>query len=389
MSEAEASQQDNGANAVATAEAPPALSGVAAAYQKSFNFFLRPLVPLLDDPSISEIMVNGADDVFIERKGQIEHTGITFRDDQEVMSAANHIAQFVGKTISEQDPILDGRLPDGSRICIILPPIAAKGVSINIRKFSTKAIDPSFLIDVKSITPEALEFVLMAVQAAKNIIISGGTGSGKTTLLNILSTAFDDAERIVVIEDTRELQVQKQHVVQMEARPADVYGKGQVTVRDLFVASLRMRPDRIVVGECRRGEALDMLQAMSSGHSGSMATLHAETPAQACGRLETMCMMADLGLPLPALRRQVGGAIDLVVQAARLHNGRRLITHVSEIGVNEETNTYVVTDIFSLDTAQEFPMLEWTGTRPQLADEVTWKGLGEHVNLTRRIMGLE
>ncbi len=369
------------------AEAPPDRATlIESARRRSMAFFLRPIVDLLEDPSVGEVMVNGPDEVYVERGGRVERTPNTFPDEHAVLAAANHIAQFVGKTISEESPILDGRLPDGSRICIVLPPIAARGASINIRRFSTKAVEPSFLLDVKAITPEALEFILLSVAASLNVIVSGGTGSGKTTLLNILSTAFGDNERIVVIEDTRELQVQKQHVVQLEARPPDPFGKGEVTVRDLFIASLRMRPDRIVVGEVRRGEAVDMLQAMTSGHRGSMATLHADTPLGACGRLETMCMMADLGLPISALRRQVAGALDLVIQAARLHDGRRLITHVSEIDIDEQAGTYIAHDIFALDTALEFPMLKWTGHPPALAQDILWKGLSDRVDLTRHIM---
>ena len=367
-------------------QAEPPKAQPVSAYRRSINFFLGPIIPLLEDDSVSEIMVNGPEDVYIERRGRIEKSPLRFPSDNSVRAAAAHIAQYVGKSITEEEPLLDGRLPDGSRICIVFPPIAAKGVSINIRKFAAKAVDPGFLLEYKAITPEALEFVLLSVAATQNIIISGGTGSGKTTLLNILSTAFSEDERIVVIEDTRELQVQKQHVVQMEARPADAYGKGQVTVRDLFVTSLRMRPDRIVVGEVRRGEALDMVQAMSSGHSGSMATLHADTPGGACGRLETMCMMADVGLPLAAIRRQVASSIHLVVQSARLHNGRRLITHVSEVSYDEPGNAYKIRDIFLLDTSLDFPMLKWTGRTPRLAREIAWQGLSDQVKLTSEIM---
>lgn len=356
------------------------------AYRRSMNYFLAPIVPLLEDESVSEVMVNGPEEVYIERKGRIERTPVRFPSDNAVRAAAAHIAQYVGKSITEEEPLLDGRLPDGSRICIVFPPIAARGVSINIRKFAAKAIDPAFLLENKAISPEALEFVLLSVSAAQNIIVSGGTGSGKTTLLNILSTAFADDERIVVIEDTRELQVQKQHVVQMEARPADAYGKGQVTVRDLFVTSLRMRPDRIVVGEVRRGEALDMVQAMSSGHSGSMATLHADTPGGACGRLETMCLMADVGLPLVAIRRQVASSIHLVIQSARLHSGRRLISHVSEVSYDEPGNAYAIRDIFLLDTTMDFPMLKWTGRTPLIARELEWQGLSDRVKETKAIM---
>jgi pilus assembly protein CpaF len=364
------------------------LSGRERAYQASMRHFLGPLVVLMEDPSVSEIMVNGPKQIYVERRGQIEQAPLEFKNELELQAAANNIAQFVGRAVSEKEPILDGRMPDGSRICIVMDPISGAGTSINIRRFSSKAINPEFLIDVKSMTPEALEFALLCVQGALNVIVSGGTGSGKTTMLNILSNAFDDAERIVVVEDTRELQVQKQHVVNLEARPADAYGQGQITIRDLFVTSLRMRPDRIIVGEVRRGEALDMIQAMTSGHAGSMATLHADTPSGACGRLETMCMMADSGLPLAAIRRQIASAIDVVVQAARLHNGRRLTTHISEIDFDEPNNTYIVNDIFNLDTSLEFPVLKWTGRRPKLADEISWKGLTGHVKLTKGILGM-
>jgi pilus assembly protein CpaF len=369
-------------------EAKPA-SARERAYQASMRHFLGPLVALMEDPSVSEIMVNGPKSIYVERKGRIEQVEAQFKDELELQAAANNIAQFVGRSVNEKEPILDGRLPDGSRICIVLNPVSGAGTSVNIRRFSTQAIDPKFLLEVKSMTPEALEFALLCVQGALNVIVSGGTGSGKTTMLNILSNAFDDAERIVVVEDTRELQVQKKHVVALEARPADPYGQGQITIRDLFVTTLRMRPDRIIVGEVRRGEALDMVQAMTSGHAGSMATLHADTPSGACGRLETMCMMADSGLPLPAIRRQIASAVDVVVQAARLHDGRRLTTHISEIDFDEPNNSYIVNDIFALDTSLEFPVLKWTGRRPKLADQISWKGLAGHVKLTRGILGMD
>ncbi len=374
----------------ATAEKPgKPVSARERAYQASMTHFLGPLVALMEDPSVSEIMVNGPKQIYVERKGRIEQVDASFPSELELQSAANNIAQFVGRAIDQKEPILDGRLPDGSRICIVLDPISGAGTSVNIRRFSSKAIDPSFLLEVKSMTPEALEFALLCVQGALNVIVSGGTGSGKTTMLNILSNAFGDDERIVVVEDTRELQVQKQHVVALEARPADPYGQGLITIRDLFVTSLRMRPDRIIVGEVRRGEALDMIQAMTSGHAGSMATLHADTPSGCCGRLETMCMMADSGLPLTAIRRQIASALDVVVQAARLHDGRRLTTHISEIEFDEPNNAYVVHDIFTLDVTEEFPMLKWTGRRPKLADQIGWKGLTGHVKHTKGILGLE
>jgi len=354
-------------------------------YRASLEFFLGPLIPLLDDESVSEIMVNGPKAIFVERGGKVVQTDVTFRDEDELRAAANNIAQFVGKTIDDESPILDGRLEDGSRVAIVLHPLSAHGTSINIRRFSKKAQTPDFLLQVKSMTAEAIEFVELAVASHQNVVVSGGTGSGKTTLLNILSTVFDESERILIIEDTRELQVDKPHVVQMEARPPDAYGRGEITVRDLFVTSLRMRPDRIIVGEVRRGEALDMVQAMTSGHRGSLATLHADTPSQACGRLETMCLLADIGLPLAALRRQIAEALDIVVQATRLSSGRRLVTHVSEVELDSATGDYIVNDIFALDTTGE-PALVWTGRRPKLADDLGWMGLSDRVNLTKEIM---
>jgi pilus assembly protein CpaF len=365
------------------------VDGFAVAYEASTRFFLGPLLPLLEDETISEIMVNGPDRIYIERAGLIERSEARFASEHDLRSAANNIAQFVGKSVSAEEPLLDGRLPDGSRVCIVLgPPIAAGGTSINIRRFLRQAVEPSFLLERRSITPPALETLKLAVMAHQNVIVSGGTGSGKTTLLNILSSYFDDSERIVVIEDTRELQIQKEHVVQLEARPPDPYGRGEITVRDLFVTSLRMRPDRIVVGEVRRGEAIDMIQAMTSGHRGSLATLHASTPADACRRLETMALMADVGLPLAALRRQVASAIDLIVQVNRLSSGRRLVTNLSEVGFDEVTSTYQVEDIFSLqeDSGGE-PMLRWVGRRPRLADEIKWRGLGDQIREATDVFG--
>lgn len=362
--------------------APPQ-DGGSRAYRVSLEYFLAPLVPLMNDPSVSEVMVNGPDAVFVERRGKLEKTNVRFASERDLLAAANNVAQFVGNTIGTDRPLLDGRLPDGSRVCIVLAPISDRGTSINIRRFSRSSANPDFLTRNNAITPLAMEFLLLAVAAHQNIVVSGGTGSGKTTLLNVLSCAFHDDERIVVIEDTRELQIQKEHVVQMEARPADPYGKGQITVRDLFVTSLRMRPDRIVVGEVRRGEALDMIQAMTSGHRGSLATLHASTPADACRRLETMALLADVGLPLNALRSQVASAIDLVIQTNRLHTGRRLITHVSEVEYDDVRNTYNTHDLFNLTTDAQ--QLTWTGRRPHFADDLAWMGLADRVKLTTEL----
>ncbi|HZP16565.1 MAG TPA: ATPase, T2SS/T4P/T4SS family [Terriglobales bacterium] len=324
---------------------------------------------MMEDPAVSEIMINGPDRVYVERAGQIERTEVRFETEQDLLAAAQNIAQFIGQEFSDENPVLDGRLPDGSRVCIVRSPVATDGTSMNIRRFSPVAHGPEFLLDRNAITPVALEFLLLAVATHRNILVSGGTGSGKTTLLNVLSSGFSDRERIVVIEDTQELQIPKEHVVRLEARPADSRGRGRVTVRDLFVASLRMRPDRIIIGEVRRGEALDMVQAMTSGHRGSMATLHASTPSDACHRLETMALMADVGLPLFALRRQVASALDLIVQTNRLPDGRRLITEISEVDYDEPKQAYALRDIFSLPVHLAESQLAWTGVRPRMADD--------------------
>lgn len=363
----------------------PAETGAQRAYKAGINYFLGPLLPLLNDEGVSEVMINGHEHIYAEKGGKVQRVEARFESEEALRSAANNIAQFVGKTITDKEPILDGRLPDGSRICIILGPISGAGTSVNIRRFSRSAVTPDFLLKRNAVTPEALEFLTIAVEAALNVVVSGGTGSGKTTLLNILSTAIADSDRIVVIEDTRELQIQKEHVVQLEARPADPYGKGAITVRDLFVSSLRMRPDRIVVGEVRRGEALDMVQAMTSGHRGSLATLHADNPSQACGRLETMCLMADLGLPIVSLRRQIALAVDLFVQTSRLHSGRRLVTHISEVDLDEKAGIYQIRDIFNLDTSGPEPTLKWTGERPTVARDMGWLGLTDRIKLTKHI----
>ena len=331
-------------------------------------------------------MGNGPDHIYIEKNGLLQRTPARFASESDVQAAASNIAQFVGQPLSQDRPILDGRLPDGSRVCIILGPIADSGTQINIRRFIRNAVNADFLLQRNAITPMAIEFLLLAVKAHRNVLVAGGAGSGKTTLLNVLTTAFGDSERIVVIEDTRELQVQKEHVVQLEARPADAYGRGQISVRDLFVTSLRMRPDRIVVGEVRRGEALDMIQAMTSGHRGALASLHAATAADACRRLETMALMADVGLPLFALRRQVASAIDLLVQTVRLPSGRRMISQISEVAFDETLQSYIITDIFALEGKGEARQLEWTGKPSNMTEDAGLQAIASEIVLTRPIL---
>jgi pilus assembly protein CpaF len=268
----------------------------------------------------------------------------------------------------------------------VLAPIAVGGTQINIRRFARSTGSPAFLLEKRALTPMAMEFLLLAVKAYRNIIASGGAGSGKTTLVNILTNAFGEKERIVVIEDTRELQVQRPHVVQMEARRPDAYGRGEITVRDLFTTALRMRPDRIVVGEVRRGEALDMVQAMTSGHHGSLTTVHASSPADTCWRIETMALMADVGLPLYALRRQVASAIDLIAQTVRLASGRRLVSHISEVLLEEKSQNYVIHDIFRHEGDAATGQLVWTGRRPLMLGDLTFAGLAEEANLIKPML---
>lgn len=381
-----------GAVAPAAVAAAPSVAvgkGTHVAFEAALEFFLSPLLGFLRDPEVTEVMVNGAERVYVEKRGRVELTRARFDSEADVQAAANNIAQFVGQTLSHERPLLDGRLPDGSRVCIVLGDVASAGTHINIRRFGRATGTPEFLLERAAITPMALEFLSLCVKARRNILVAGGAGAGKTTLVNVLTGAFEEWERVVVIEDTRELQVQRPHVVQLEARPADAYGRGQITVRDLFVTALRMRPDRLVVGEVRRGEALDMIQAMTSGHHGSLTTLHASTPLDACHRLETMALMADVGIPLFALRRQVASAVDVIVQTARLASGRRLVTTISEVDFDDATQTYVINDIFRVPEATvegEEAAAQWTGASAELLRHVQFEGLTGFMEHTRRML---
>jgi len=328
-----------------------------------------PIEPLLQDPTVNEVMVNGPKQVYVEQRGKLRKTEVTFDDDEHVMRIIDRIVSPLGRHIDESSPMVDARLPDGSRVNCIIPPLSLTGPVITIRKFSKRPLTVDDLIRFGSLTPELAEFLRASVRARLNIVVSGGTGSGKTTLLNVLSGFIPDDERIVTIEDAAELQLRQEHVVRLEARPPNIEGKGAVRIRELVINALRMRPDRIVVGECRGAEALDMLQAMNTGHDGSLTTAHANSPRDVLSRLETMVLMAGMDLPLRAIREQVSAAIDLIVHQARLRDGSRRITNVTEVQ-GMEGDIIVLQDIFVFEqTGEEAGKitghLRPTGTRPK------------------------
>jgi pilus assembly protein CpaF len=309
------------------------------------TFGLGPLEMLLKEPTVSEIMVNGPKNVYIEHNGSLEKTQVQFRDDKHLMQVIDRIVSRVGRRVDEVCPMADARLADGSRVNAIIPPLALDGPCLTIRRFGSNPLKLEDLLNYKSLTPEMVMLLEGAMKAKLNIVISGGTGSGKTTLLNTLSSFISNEDRIVTIEDAAELQLQQDHVVRLETRPANIEGKGMIKATDLVRNCLRMRPDRIIIGECRGAETLDMLQAMNTGHEGSLTTCHANTPRDAIARLETMIMMAGFEMPIRAMRTQISNAVDLIVQANRLQGGPRKVTHITEIcGMEQET--IVMQDIF-------------------------------------------
>ncbi len=306
---------------------------------------LGPLQALLEDPEVNEIMVNSADRVYVERGGRLELAPVTFESDKQVLHLIEKIVAPLGRRIDESSPMVDARLPDGSRVNAVIPPVALKGPCLTIRKFSRDPLTVEDLVRGGSLTADMATFLEACVRARLNIIVSGGTGSGKTTLLNILSGFIPEDERIVTIEDAAELQLRQDHVVSLETRPANVEGKGEIPIRQLVRNALRMRPDRIVVGEVRGGEALDMLQAMNTGHDGSLTTGHANSPRDMLARLETMVLMAGMELPVRAIREQIASALDLIIQTARLKDGSRRVTHLTEVQ-GMEGDVIVLQDIF-------------------------------------------
>ncbi|MFZ5639944.1 MAG: CpaF family protein, partial [Bacillota bacterium] len=339
-----------------------------------------PIDPLIHDPTVSEIMVNSPDQVYVERKGKLQLTDITFRDDEHVLHIIEKIVAPLGRRIDESMPMVDARLPDGSRVNAIIPPLALKGPSITIRKFSKDPLKIEDLIRFGSMTPEMAKFLEACVKGKLNIVVSGGTGSGKTTTLNVLSSFIPNDERIVTIEDAAELQLRQEHVVTLETRPPNIEGKGAITMRDLVRNSLRMRPDRIVVGEVRSGEALDMLQAMNTGHDGSLTTGHANTPRDMLSRLETMVLMAGMELPVRAIREQMAAAVDLIVQQNRLRDGSRKIVNITEV-LGLEGDTIVLQDIFVYeqkgvdDHGKIIGQFRPTGIRPKFMTKLEAAGI--------------
>ncbi len=341
---------------------------------------LGPLEPLLADPDISEIMVNGSYNVYVERRGKLELSATVFKDNEHLLNIINRIVSSVGRRIDETSPMVDARLADGSRVNAVIPPIVLNGPTITIRKFSKNPLTVSDLIHKNSVSPMMMSFLEACVKGKLNIIVSGGTGSGKTTLLNILSGYIPDTERIVTIEDAAELQLRQNHVVTMESRPANLEGAGQITIRELVRNALRMRPDRIVVGEVRSGETLDMLQAMNTGHDGSLTTAHANSPRDLMSRLETMVLMSGMELPIKAIREQVSSALDLIVHQARMKDGSRKVIHITQV-VGMESDTITLQDLFvfrqqGLDSEGKITgSFISTGIRPTFLDKLVSNGV--------------
>lgn len=349
---------------------------------------LGPLQPLLEDDTITEIMVNGAKNIYIERKGKVHRVPVTFENNDHVMRIIDRIVAPLGRRIDESSPYVDARLADGSRVNAVIPPISLVGPVLTIRKFSRNPITVEQLIQFGSISQEAVQFLKACVESRLNIVISGGTGSGKTTFLNVLSGFIPGDERIITIENAAELQLRQEHVVTLESRPPNIEGRGEITIRDLVVNALRMRPERIIVGEIRDAAALDMLQAMNTGHDGSMTTAHSNSPRDTLSRIETMTLMAGMELPVRAIREQVSSAIDLVVHQERMRDGTRKVTHVTEVS-GMEGEVITMTDIFvfeqtGIENGQIVGRLRPTGLRPKFMDKIETSG----INLPPSIFGI-
>ena len=340
---------------------------------------LGPLQTLLEDDTITEIMVNGPKNIYIERKGKLHRVPVTFESNEHLMRIIDRIVAPLGRRIDESSPYVDARLQDGSRVNAVIPPISLVGPVLTIRKFSKNPITVEQMIQFGSISNESVQFLKACVEARLNIVISGGTGSGKTTLLNVLSSFIPSDERILTIENAAELQLRQEHVVTLESRPPNIEGRGEITIRDLVINALRMRPERIIVGECRGGETLDMLQAMNTGHDGSMTTAHANSPRDAISRIETMCLMAGMDLPIRAIREQIAGAVDVICQQERMRDGTRKVTAVTEVS-GMEGDVITMTDIFvfeatGMENGRIVGRLRPTGLRPKFMDKIEAAGI--------------
>jgi pilus assembly protein CpaF len=351
-------------------------------FQQTLDDFLEPIAPFLGDERVSEVMINRYDKIFVERGGRIERTQATFGSEHALIAAVKNVAQYVGRLIDAEHPILDARLPDGSRVAVMLPPAARAGACMSIRRFPKERLTVERLLAVGALTQTCADFLRACVLAKRNVVVAGGTGSGKTSMLNALSSFVPEEERILVLEDSSELQLQQEHAVYMESIPPDARGRGAVTIRDLLRASLRMRPDRIVVGECRGGEALDLIQAMTSGHGGSLSTVHATYPHDTVQRLETLCLMSDVALPLAALRQQIASAVNVIVQTGRYNDGSRRITHVAECRGLTPEGQYELAMLYEFqqrghdpETGRVRGELLCTRRRPCFADDLLARGL--------------
>ena len=364
-------------------------------YQKTLKHFLDPIWTLMEDESVSEVLINGPKTIYAERAGKLTLTGREFADSAALMSAVRNIAEFVDRRVDIDNHSMDARLPDGSRVHVIIPPCSRGGAHVSIRRFKKSTFDLQSLINWGSLTEMAAEFLELCILLHKNTIISGGTGTGKTSMLNALSTAIPEHERIIVIEDSSELQLNQPHTVYLEAQQPQPNGRGKVSIRDLFVDSLRMRPDRIVMGEIRRGEALDLIQSMISGHAGSLTTVHANTPLDSLIRLETLCLMAGMEIPVYVVRRQVASAVHVVVQLARLDDGSRRVVAISEILGMDAKQDYVVKPIFEFKTRGRdeerkiIGSLEWTGNQPSFKTEVEEFGFQDRLDLCQSLFASE
>ncbi len=357
------------------------------------TFGFGPLEILLKEQDIADIMINGPKHVFVERGGRIERSNVTFRDNDHLLQILDRIVSKMGRRIDETSPMVDARLPDGSRLNAVIPPLALDGPSLTIRKFGSNPLNLEDLLRFGAFTPEMVMLLEGAIKGRINTIISGGTGSGKTTLLNTLSSFIPSDQRVITIEDAAELQLQQDHVLRLETRPANIEGNGRINATDLVKNALRMRPDRIIIGECRGPETLDMLQAMNTGHEGSLTTIHANTPRDAVSRLETMITMGGIELPIKALRHQFASAVDLIIQVNRLQGGPRKITHVTEV-LNLEQDTVIMQDIFLFvqdgidDEGRAFGHFESTGVRPAFMSRLEAAGVRLPTNLfSARVLG--